>query len=304
MSNKERLVNIGKTVLDGSITNGQLTIDVLDGSVLPAAGDFRIIVDQEIMLVTNNSSNTLTVVRGQENTLAVAHSDGALVNQILTKEGLQRYLRDSIPMFDSPSETSNRLNVFENAAGTTLTAASFTWVNQGSSTAADYEAGGVYMYAPVGSSINVRALVISQPSTPYTVTSALRFGVGADAYNSVTGGDSVGLCFRESATGKISTIGYRGNDNIVSQDFTDATTFGANNVVQSWQVNGPLWLQLENDGTNLNFKYSIDGISFLQLHTDLLATFFTTAPDQVGMFIHNGSNHSQSQGCWMSWIEE
>lgn len=303
MSNKEKLVNVGKTALNGAITNGQTSIDVLDGSKLPSSGDFRIIVDQEVMLVTANSSNTLTVERGQEGTLAVAHSDGKPVNQILTKAGLQRYLRDSIPMFDTPSETSNRLNVFENSAGTTLTTASFSWVNQGGATADDYDTGGIFMYAPVAASINVRALVMSQPSTPYTITSAVLFGVGADAYNSITGGDSMGLCFRESATGKISTVGYRGNDNVVSQAFTTPTTFGANNALLSWQVNGPLWLQLENNGTNLNYKVSIDGINWYQVHTELLGAWFTTAPDQVGVFIHNGNNHSQSQGCWLSWIE-
>lgn len=304
MSKKERLVNNGKTALDGAITNGQTSIDVLDGSVLPASGDFRIIVDQEIMLVTANSSNTLTVERGYEGTLAVAHSTGKPVSQILTKGGLQRYLRDSIPMFDQPSETSNRLNVMENAAGTALTVASFSWVNQGTSVASDYTSGGIFMQAPVGASINLRALVISQPSTPYTVTSAVLFGVGSDGATSISGGDSVGLCFRESGTGKLATVGYRGNGNVISQAFTSPTVFGTNNALKSWRVNGPLWCQLENDGTNLNYSVSIDGINWYQLHTELLATWFTTAPDQVGLFIHNGNNHSITQASFLSWIEE
>lgn len=304
MSSKERLVNNGRSNLNGAITNSATIINVNDGSVFPPVGDFRVIVDQEIMLVTAVTVNALTVVRAQENTLAVAHNDGVVIAQILTKGALQRYLRDSVPMFDTPSETSNRLNIFENLAGTSLTVASFAWLNQGGATASDYESGGVYMFAPQNTGDSLRILTKSAPGTPYTLTAAIRFGLSADSATSVLSGDLCGIAFRENATSKISLIGVGGNATLTQQEYTDATTFSFTNAVQSWRFDGPIWLQLENDGTNLNFAYSIDGINWIQLYTELVADFFTTAPDELCMFINNSKNQADSQMSVLSWLEE
>jgi len=84
----ERLANFGETLLNEELTDIDTTVTVLDGSVFPTGGNFRIVVDSEIMLVTARSSNDLTVTRGVESTTAVAHGTGANVKMVLTASGL------------------------------------------------------------------------------------------------------------------------------------------------------------------------------------------------------------------------
>ena len=68
-----------------------------DGGQFPTGGDFRLLVDQEIMLCVAVASNVLTVLRGQENTVAAAHVSGAVVAHILTQGSLQTLLQDNVP---------------------------------------------------------------------------------------------------------------------------------------------------------------------------------------------------------------
>jgi hypothetical protein len=60
---------------------------VLSATGAPAV-NFRIRVDDELMLVTGVSTNTFTVTRGIEGTSAAAHADGALVTHVLTAGSL------------------------------------------------------------------------------------------------------------------------------------------------------------------------------------------------------------------------
>ena len=76
---REQLENNVTTSLNGAITDVATTVTVADGSVFPAEGDYRIIVGDEIMLVTARATNDLTVTRGAESTTALAQSGGAAV---------------------------------------------------------------------------------------------------------------------------------------------------------------------------------------------------------------------------------
>lgn len=67
------------TTLAAGITSGATSFDVADGSVLPDT-PFPLTVDDEQMLVTAVSSDTLTVTRGFNGTTAAAHSSGAVAD--------------------------------------------------------------------------------------------------------------------------------------------------------------------------------------------------------------------------------
>lgn len=54
----------------------------------PSTGNFRILVDNEFMLVTSLSGTTWTVTRGIEGSTAATHSSGAQVTQIVTAGAL------------------------------------------------------------------------------------------------------------------------------------------------------------------------------------------------------------------------
>lgn len=69
----------------GGIDDSVTSVVVTDSTGHPTV-PFKITIDDEIMNVTNVTSNTLTIVRGQESTSAAAHTDGTAVEHRPTAE--------------------------------------------------------------------------------------------------------------------------------------------------------------------------------------------------------------------------
>lgn len=90
----EQIKNFGTTILNGGVDNSTTTIVVVDGSVFPATGNFRVVVDSEIMLCTSRTGNTLTVTRGAESSTAASHLDAAPIAHILTAGSLLTYIQE------------------------------------------------------------------------------------------------------------------------------------------------------------------------------------------------------------------
>jgi hypothetical protein len=93
MSLAEQYANNAQTTLSGnggSITSSATSMIVASASAFPTTGQFRVIVDSEIMLVTAVSGTTFTITRAQEGTSAASHNDGANVTQILTRDAMKR----------------------------------------------------------------------------------------------------------------------------------------------------------------------------------------------------------------------
>ena len=65
----ELFKNLASTTLSGDIDNSTTSINVA-GAMGFASGNFRILIDSEIMLVTGVSGTTFTVSRHQEGTSA------------------------------------------------------------------------------------------------------------------------------------------------------------------------------------------------------------------------------------------
>jgi hypothetical protein len=94
----ELFSNTASTTLASAIsTTGATSISVAAGTGFPTAsstlGQFRIKIDNEIMLVTSGgaSGTTWTVVRGVEGTTAATHSSGAAVDHVVTAEAVRRW---------------------------------------------------------------------------------------------------------------------------------------------------------------------------------------------------------------------
>lgn len=89
MTAPELFANAYATTLNGAIDNATTTVVVNDPAPasLSAPGQFRILIDQEYLLVVSvggPSNTTWTVLRGQEGSTAAGHSSGAAVTQVLT----------------------------------------------------------------------------------------------------------------------------------------------------------------------------------------------------------------------------
>ena len=119
----EQYHNFGQTTLITGITATATTLTVNNAAEFPIIGNFDIVVTQvdsngnmlvindvpvnaEIMSVTSVSGNVFTVIRGQEGTLAVSHSAGEIVANVLTA-GRINNLQSSIPITPSASFLPN-----------------------------------------------------------------------------------------------------------------------------------------------------------------------------------------------------
>ncbi len=81
----ENFANYPTTTLAANVTISDTTIQVASNTGFPAS-PFRIMIDDEIMLVTaGEMTTTWTVTRAEEDTTAVAHTTGSLVANVFTQ---------------------------------------------------------------------------------------------------------------------------------------------------------------------------------------------------------------------------
>ncbi|MGA2502350.1 MAG: hypothetical protein ABSH20_31805, partial [Tepidisphaeraceae bacterium] len=242
--------------LNSSATTGDSTLDVVDGTVFPAAGDFRVLVDDELMLCTARSSNTLTVTRAIEGTTLASHAAAALISQVVSQGGVQRYLRDNDPLFDTTRAAFRIIDASQNR----LYAADFTLHDySGGSVAYDFGnsivlqgGGGAYLTRPI-------------PGGPtWTLSVAVRtMGTSIESYwgGAVigvmdTGNQSVIMRYRSQEAGVLITHqngsgGYQPGDIVGPQNI----------FAVDW-----LWMRITdpNDGS-WHFQISDDGKHWLEV---------------------------------------
>lgn len=85
---QERFANNPSSTLSGAITSSATSLTVASASSFPSDPQFRILIDNEILLVTGVSGNTFTVSRAQEDTTAAAHTNNSVVEGVLSRAGL------------------------------------------------------------------------------------------------------------------------------------------------------------------------------------------------------------------------
>lgn len=285
---REQFANNAVDTLDGAIDDTVTTLDVNSASEFPTDGNFRILIGSEIMLVTSVSTNTFTVVRAQEGTAAASHSNGDTVTQLLTVESLRRVVADDVPL--AGISTRPPLGRIEDASGNVVTSSAFTWLNQGSATISDH-GGNMRLYTPGSGSLNLRGMYMTAPATPYGVKMCFS-KTAMTGLNAGNDSQSFGMFFRESATSKIRWFVVTrdsGAEKVLIETFTNETTYVATQVNQRFQAFWPLWMRIQDNGSNLLFDFSENGIDWNTLETLSRGLHFTTAPDQVGFAVNSGS---------------
>ena len=301
----EQFTNLASTTLNGGISNSTTSVVVNSASSFPTSGNFRIIVESEIMLVTAVSSNTFTVTRGYESTSAVSHNSGVTVKHVLTAGGLQGFRADTITSGTAASlptaGTAGRLFASTDSAyvyqdnGTSWTAwgpiypltpvvnSSFSDLNTPTVSTSQ---GVVNITAPGTSSDVIRGRQIALPSTPYTITTLFLMA------NNVENFHIAGLHVYDNGTGKVVTWGIRlaGDIRVHRAYWNSVTSFNAESHALTPYTK--LFFQLHDDGTNFSFKFSPDGITYRTYITESRTAFLT--PTHVGMFVHENSPNSTS----------
>ncbi len=145
MTRKYSSISVQTTLASG-ISNSAASMTVATGSgsallggVTLASGNidtFSVAIDpdtinEEIVFVTQINSDTLTIVRGQSGTSAIAHTGGATVKHVFVSEALNAFeagLNETIPLNGQTGTTytlaegdAGQLVTLTNAAAITLT---------------------------------------------------------------------------------------------------------------------------------------------------------------------------------------
>jgi hypothetical protein len=177
---------------------------------------------------------------------------------------------------------------------------SWAWQNQGGASVVD--AGGISFLTIPSQTTNMRSRLISAVGTPWTITTLLR--VRHLASNNT---QYAGLVFRESGTGKLYIYYILANGTIQAVKFTNDTTFsavGAVNTAGPVNLSGHWhWLQITDDGTNLLFFYSHDGVNFIQLGSEGRTVFMAGGPNQYGIFGNVDSSAAAFDVSFASWVQ-
>lgn len=244
----------------------------------------------EEAIVTSVSGTTLTLSAN----LANSHSNGANVYHVPTANGMTRAMQDLAGEYAYPW---NRIL----SGATTKVAADFTWLNQGSATCTDADDGGLNMTMPSEAATQIRGKYITAPATPWKVTARLEFGQGfADG-----DGSYFGIMARESSTSKLYLALLKG-DNLALWRMTNETTFSALVDSELENNNDAVWLQLQDDGTNIRGYASYDGYNFVEWWNEGRTSFMAGGANQIGFFACSNTTSTASGAVFhfKSWIVE
>ena len=304
----ELFVNDPGTTLAAGCTALATFIIVTGASGYPTSGNFRIKIDQELMMVTGVSGVTWTVTRGIESTTPTTHLSGAAINHTVTAGGLIAGFSDSTQIgtyaslpsplrsgtlymcTDSPYSfvsDGSSWHAYYSGYPVTVPPALSTFTQQNGGTAADQTGGGILFSAARTSAENYRIWDIATPSTPYTIE------MGVIGWLAPSG--SVGLVWRDgSATSsKMVTFAIKGEETaainyIAFQKYSDAASFsgyygGGAGIVN--QGASPIWLKVHDDGTNFSVYWSLDGINWTQFDSNRSRTDYLSSVVRVGISI-------------------
>lgn len=319
----EQVVNNISTTLNGAINNSTSSVVVTSATGMPSVGNFRIIVESEIMKVTARTGTTLTVVRAQEGTAAASHADLTAVDVVLTADSVAAYRGDacqsgvaaSRPAAGSSSigttyrETDGPLVSRDN--GSTLEYfgpiwpctkhddSVFSWIRQGTS-------------ATVASNGSMTSMKVSDADGNFSLRTKSKTGnytLTVGLMTQCQGGIAFGIIIRDSTSGKFVLLGNSFNGGIrvfkmnsptsYNSDYSYSFVLNSNNF--ELQQRPVTWLRIQATASNLIYSYSLDGFNFFTLYTST-RTDFLAADDQIGYAAV--ANHGDNYLSVFSWAEQ
>jgi hypothetical protein len=160
--------------------------------------------------------------------------------------------------------------------------ASFTWLNQGASSAQNNNSGAITMNIVDQVGGGYRVLYKTAPATPYTVTVLLK------SIQHTINSQTSSLFFRDSVSGHMISIDLlsagslqvfrvQRQDNVIPTAETNAYISPGNIATGSA---GFQWFRIRNNGTTLFFDLSIDGTDWRNLWSEAVGSWLT--PDEIG----------------------
>lgn len=282
----EKFANLAETTLGAGYTSGGSSITVASASGFPTSGVFRVRLGntgKTIYRVDSVSGTTFT--GGAEANDANANS-GDTVTLVATKAVAERFVQSpDSGTLHAPTGASGASYVGPLNAVTPFDDTGFAWLNQGSATHS-VVGGTSHLVVPQNSGQAIRGRVKTLPATPTIIT------VLFDTIMESSASQAAMFGFRESATGKILVFRMEQSTVRVSNG---TTTIAGDVYAKNWnagRAHHRTWLQIEADGTNVKFRFSWDGINYLEVLSESKTSHFTTAPDQVAILGYDQNNSS------------
>jgi hypothetical protein len=261
--------------------------------VATTAGPFSFTADESIgdpSLAAKNGTGT----SGGGDTIAkyvIGAADGALANAVVFFD-LTQY-PDVPPAspnakddeFNASSFNGGSLWTLVNTTGATFTESSGGFLDFNS------------LAAGAGSN-NIQMIVQSLPAAPWQFATKMEMASVAENFH------SCGVVLRESATGKIDFFAIQTGPmpQVVMAAWTGPTAFSATRFAGTNNLNTNAgYFKVGRSGSTLTFYFSYNGVAWLSLYSEALTTFFTTAPDQVGLACNSSSASNSTDGIFWSF---
>jgi hypothetical protein len=286
-------VTLGAAYTAGS---GTMALTSGDGAKLPSTGVFYIRnynvggtavapASLNVLKVTARSTDTLTVVGGQDGTIDQDLASGTAMVWVMGASALT-LLKSDILECCPPS-------------GYPVVADFPVWINQGSSTLTQY-GNNVSLYVPAKSSFEARAVLTSTyPTGAYTWKTKYRVLVGLSSY---AGG---GLALYESGTGKMILFGTRRDSsaNAMTLIVYYLNSYSSWNSAPLVAIPNYEYLALADNLTNISLAVSSTGYEWLTVYSASRTAFFSTGPTARGIYGENQNSYASYTTLMESWIE-
>ena len=295
---REQVLNDVEASINGTPNASVTTITVNDGTLFPAYGDYRLICEDEVMLVTARTGNDLTVTRGVDGTTGASHANLTVIAPILTANAIDQVMDDL-----TGGWTDRYPFRIMDENGNILTSANFTWINQSTTSVSDAAWGGITLGLPSVGGDSHRIMKRAAPSGAWKLTAHMLFGPG---YNDAGGSNSSygALLVRESDTGKQASIECRIGGDCRTRRYNSPTSYNSEQDVQDFNSDR-MWLQIEDDTSNLYFRVSSDGINWFDTANYARTAFMASAgPDEIGFSWNSSSGEAGFLGHLFAWIVE
>jgi hypothetical protein len=295
----EKFANLAETTLASSYTSGTTTLSVVSASGFPTVGVFRVRLGNAGKTIWRVDSVSGTTFTGAAEANDANATSGDAVKIVASKAVAERFVQ-------SPESGEARLISGVSAADfygpshklTALDQSGWAWVNQGGFSVTQ-ASGIVYLAGPgSGAGNNVKLRSVAAPSTPYTITASVITFTG-------TGFSFVGIALRHNSSGRFIHIVPAQDRSIAVNRQNTATSFASTAVTRASAHGGGhlLFLRMRDDGTNVIFSYSSDGVNYTQLHSEARTSFINT-PDHVAISAgHEGTGPGDGGGSILSWVQ-
>ena len=164
----------------------------------------------------------------------------------------------------------------------------------GTTTATQTVSGGAILINEIrynASTASLVSLSLAQPATPYKLRVQVAYLFGVQNSQSIDVGFFDGTKYLTFEVVSTSASVFRLAEWAAYNNVGTVTNLTGTLGGALWTMYSPLWVQIRNDGTTLNFDLSLDGQNYFNVTSQSVGTYLTPTQIMVGGF--NASSASQ-----------